>query len=152
MFNPYVALGGLLAFVAAVSGAFFEGKTVEAGAQAQTKLTALTDAIADGKAKSAKIDQLEAERQQLENFRQSAVREIYHETAKIIERPVYKTVCIDQDGVNLLDRAADVASGHPTAQGEPPPQRLPQPQGASGSSPLATQTGQPVPASGASHR
>lgn len=152
MFNPYVALGGVLAFVAAVSGAFFEGKKVEAGEQARTKLTALTDAIADGKAKGAQINELEAERQNLENLRQSAVREIYHETAKIIERPVYKTVCIDQDGVNLLDRAADVASGHPSAQGGPPAQQLPPPQGASGSSPPATQIGQPVPASAASHR
>lgn len=43
--------------------------------------------------------------------RQTTQREIVRESVKIVDRPVYRTVCIDGDGVRLLDRAADAANG-----------------------------------------
>jgi hypothetical protein len=53
-----------------------------------------------------------AEAQQAAEYeRQANVREIYHETQKVIERPVYRNVCVDADGVRLLDRAAATANG-----------------------------------------
>jgi hypothetical protein len=114
-FNPYMLLGGAGLILAATTGAFFEGKHVAAGEAAQAQDRALTAAIADGKAKGKRINELEAERQNLENLRASAVREIYHDTSKIIERPVYQNVCIDSDGVKLLDRAQSIASGRVSA-------------------------------------
>ena len=36
--------------------------------------------------------------------------EIHHETTRIIDRPVYRSVAVDADGVRLLDRARAAAS------------------------------------------
>lgn len=111
-FNPYMLLGGAGLILVATTGAFFEGKHVAAGEFAQGQSTALAKAIQDGKDKGQKINELETERQNLENLRQSAVREIYHDTSKIIERPIYRNECIDADGVGVLDRSQALASGH----------------------------------------
>lgn len=115
--NPYVMLGGVALLATATGGAFFEGKHVEAGENSTRQLTALTDALADAKDKQTTINSLDAEKQRIENLRQAAVREIDHETTTVIERPVYKNVCVDADGVSLLDRAQDISSGH--AGGDP---------------------------------
>ncbi|ARR55313.1 hypothetical protein HY78_18640 [Rhizorhabdus wittichii DC-6] len=40
-------------------------------------------------------------------------RSIIHETLRIIERPVYRNLCVDADGVGLLDRAAANANRTP---------------------------------------
>lgn len=57
-----------------------------------------------------KIDHASEASQQREYARQSIVREIHHESQKVIERPVYRNVCVDADGVGLLDRAAATAN------------------------------------------
>ncbi|MDC7675382.1 hypothetical protein [Asticcacaulis machinosus] len=49
-----------------------------------------------------------------ETQRQTAVKEIHRETQRIIERPVYRTVCIDTDGLRILDQAADIANSKTT--------------------------------------
>jgi hypothetical protein len=46
-----------------------------------------------------------------EGQRRETVREIYREVPTIVDRPVYRTVCSDDDGVSLLDRAAAAANG-----------------------------------------
>lgn len=46
-----------------------------------------------------------------ESARRETVREIYLEVPKLIDRPVYHSVCGDDDGVRLLDRAAAAANG-----------------------------------------
>jgi GAF domain-containing protein len=56
------------------------------------------------------IDAATQRAQVAELTRQTSVREIRHESEKIIERPVYSAVCIDADGVRLLDRAAATAN------------------------------------------
>ncbi|ATI79457.1 hypothetical protein [Sphingobium yanoikuyae] len=63
----------------------------------------------------AQIDASAQRHQAAEYARQGAVREIYHESQKVIERPVYRNVCLDADGVGLLDRAAATANGEPVA-------------------------------------
>lgn len=118
--NPYMILGGAGLVLAATTGAFFEGKHVAKGEYAQQKLTALSDALADVKGKQTTINELDAEKTRLEDIRQAAVREIDHETTTVIERPVYRNVCVDADGVSLLDRAQDLASGHPGGSAGPP--------------------------------
>lgn len=59
----------------------------------------------------SQIDASAQQHQANQNARQAGVREIYHDSQKIIERPVYGTVCVDADGVGLLDRAAATANG-----------------------------------------
>lgn len=56
---------------------------------------------------------------QADQARQSTHREIIRESTKIVDNPVYRNVCVDADGVRLLDRAIDNANaGHsgPPAQ------------------------------------
>ena len=57
-----------------------------------------------------KLDASSEAAQVKEYARQGSVREIYHESQKVIERPVYSSVCVDADGVGLLDRAAATAN------------------------------------------
>lgn len=57
-----------------------------------------------------KIDIAAQASQQREYARQSIVREIHHESQKVIEHPVYSALCVDADGVGLLDRAAASAN------------------------------------------
>jgi hypothetical protein len=64
-----------------------------------------------------RIDTSAQAHQAREYARQTTVRDIYHESEKIIDRPVYGAACIDADGVRLLDRAAATANG----QREPDP-------------------------------
>ncbi|MHA3791439.1 hypothetical protein [Sphingomonas sp. YL-JM2C] len=71
-------------------------KANRAMAKAQTRIDAIGAA---GAAASAAEDQ--------EN------RSIIHETLRIIERPVYRNLCVDADGVGLLDRAAANANRTP---------------------------------------
>lgn len=44
--------------------------------------------------------------------RRETVREIYREVPTIIDRPVYRTVCGDNDGVRILARARAAANGN----------------------------------------
>jgi hypothetical protein len=53
--------------------------------------------------------------------RHTTVREINRDVPTIIDRPVYGNVCVDADGVRLLDRAQAAANGEggPGAAGGP---------------------------------
>lgn len=111
-FNPYAALGGVGLFIAATTGAFFEGKHVAQGEAAREKLGQLVQALNERDAKQKQIDQLEKAATQREQDRQVEVRNVYTEIPKLIDRPVYRNVCVDGDGVRLLDRAQAAAGGH----------------------------------------
>lgn len=62
---------------------------------------------------------------------QIETREVYHEALKIVDRPIYRSVCVDADGSGLLDRAranadrplagepADGATGPPAVPAQP---------------------------------
>lgn len=63
------------------------------------------------------IEQAAIRHMEADQNRQSTQREIVRESVKIVDRPVYRNVCIDGDGVRLLDRAADAANG---ANGDDP--------------------------------
>jgi hypothetical protein len=122
-FNPYVALGGLLAFIAAVSGAFFEGKHVEAGEESNAKLHQLVQALDDRDQKQKQIDTLETAAAAKEQQRQTIIREVTREIPTIIRDPVYSNVCVTDPGVRALDRAAAAANGDspgPAAGGSGP--------------------------------
>jgi len=65
----------------------------------------------------AKIDALAGQAAQSENARQAAARENRNASQEILARPLYRTVCVDADGVRLLDQAADIANGGAAGQG-----------------------------------
>lgn len=61
------------------------------------------------------IEQAVLKHLEAEQARQSTQREIVRESERVVERPVYRSQCVDADGVRLLDRAAANANGEPAA-------------------------------------
>lgn len=107
----HVILAGALTASAAGIGGFFYGTRVGAAQEQAAQKRADDAARAERDKLQGQIDASTERSQAAEYARQSNVREIYHESQKVVERPVYHNVCIDVDGVGLLDRAADVANG-----------------------------------------
>lgn len=101
------AVGALLLVV----GAFFYGRHVgytecendhlKAAAAAQEKREKQIGRAQAGDAKAAEADVQ----------RETIVREITREVPKVIDRPVYRNVCIDADGVRIIGRAVEAANG-----------------------------------------
>ncbi len=107
----HLAMAGALAACATGIGGYFHGVRVGI-AQEQAAQHRADAAAAKVRAElQGQIDRSATAFQTAENTRQSSVREIYHESQKIIERPVYSAVCVDADGLGLLDRAAAIANG-----------------------------------------
>jgi hypothetical protein len=94
-----------------------EGKSQERLAIANEIAAAQVATDAAATALQAKIDQLAAQATQSATARQSAVKENRNASQSVLARPVYRTVCVDADGVRLLDQAADIANGHPPGAG-----------------------------------
>lgn len=97
--------------IALLAGAYVfgraDGRAIERDKQAAVK--AATEAE---RAKRAdRVEQIAGAAQQASTTRQENVREIYRESHTVTERPVYRNVCVDADGMRLLDRAAAAANG-----------------------------------------
>lgn len=111
----HLALAGALAACVAGIGGFFYGTYVGTAQEqaAQKRADDATDVVREQL--QGEIDAGAQAHQSTEYARQANVREIYRETQKVIERPVYRNVCVDADGVGLLDRAAAIANGEGVA-------------------------------------
>lgn len=107
----HLALAGALASCIAGIGGFFYGTHVGAAQEQAAQKRADDAREAERRKLQGQMDAATERHQAAEFARQGDVREIYHESQKIIERPVYRNVCIDADGVRLLDRAAATANG-----------------------------------------
>jgi hypothetical protein len=107
---PYLALAGALAACVAGIGGYIHGVGVGVAREQAAQKRADDARAAATKALQSQIDASTERHQASEYARQSNVREIYHESQKVIERPVYRSVCVDADGVGLLDRAAATAN------------------------------------------
>ena len=109
--NPYAIAGCVILGVAALGGAYIEGRVdgrhIEEAAQSRADKAAqkVRDEL------QGQIDASAQQHQTTENGRQQTVREIDHEKETIVERPVYSERCFDADGVRLLQRAAANANG-----------------------------------------
>jgi hypothetical protein len=113
----HVALAGALAACVAGIGGFAYGVKVGT-AQEQAAQKRADDAAETERAKRQDVADAAAEQHQVAEYaRQTNTREITREVATIVERPVYRSTCLDADGVRLLDRAAAVANG--ASIGEP---------------------------------
>lgn len=108
-------LGAALAVCLIGIAGFAYGVHVGAAQEQATQKRADDARDAERRKLQAQIDASAQRHQAAEYARQGAVREIYHESQKIIDRPVYRNVCLDADGVGLLDRAAATANGEPVA-------------------------------------
>ena len=109
--KAHLAMAAALAACAAGMGGYVHGLGV-GHAQEQAAQKRVDDARdAERRKLQGQIDAATERAQAAEIARQSNVREIYHESQKVVERPVYRNVCVDADGVGLLDRAAAIANG-----------------------------------------
>lgn len=115
--RTHIALVGALLAVACAAGAFVYGTRVGVAQEQAAQKRANDAANAERRRNQDTIDALAERHQATEYARQANVREIYHESEKVIDRPVYRNVCIDADGIGLLDRATAIANG--TGVGEP---------------------------------
>jgi hypothetical protein len=108
--NPYAIVGGLVLSVAALGGSYIAGRMDGAHIEqaAEAKADKAAQKVRDEK--QGQIDTASQQHQSDENARQQAVREIDHEKQTIIERPVFSNVCLDDDGLRLLQSAADNAN------------------------------------------
>lgn len=139
--NPYLILVGVLAIGGAYVGGRFDGQAIEKGAE----LRADREAEKVRVQLQGQIDTSATAAQTVENQRQTDVRSIYREKETIVDRPVYRNVCVDADGVGLLDRAAAIANGF----GFTPPARPAAPAAEPGADSGGGDGGQTVPGNGA---
>lgn len=104
-------VGGLALLIALLAACYIAGRR-DGRAIADGQQAAVDRAVAAERGKrEAAVTKGDAAGQARETDRQSHVREITRETNTITERPVYRNVCVDADGVRILDRAAAVANG-----------------------------------------
>jgi len=115
--KAWLAGGGaavLLASLTASHGCvYFKGRAAGAASVEAKYDKALAKARAALAKGQAKIDSLESATATARATQDQESRSITHETLRIVERPVYRTVCVDADGVGLLDRAAANANRTP---------------------------------------
>lgn len=109
--SPYVAAGAALLLLGTHTGAFFVGKDYGADGVRAEQAEELEQALKDKKAAEQRIADLELAAQNKEVIRETTVREINRDVPRIVTRDIYHNVCIDVDGVQLLDRAAEAANG-----------------------------------------
>lgn len=107
----YLALGGAVGVLALIIGAYFYGVSVGKDREARVFRQKI-DRMAEAARRLGDAAQAADERAAAQDVaRQTVVREIVREVPKIIDRPVYRNVCVDADGVGLLRRSVAAANG-----------------------------------------
>lgn len=108
--KSHLAMAAALAACTAGIGGFFYGTSVGVAQEQAAQKRADDAREVERKKLQGQIDASSERFQTSEYARQDNVREIYHESQKVVERPVYRNLCVDADGVGLLDRAAATAN------------------------------------------
>lgn len=109
--RPYLAIIGAVVAVALLAAAYIAGRR-DGRAIADGKQAAIEKAVkAERDKRETAVATTEAAGAARETDRQEKVREIYRETNTITERPVYRNLCVDADGVRLIERATGIANG-----------------------------------------
>ena len=124
--RPYLALVGAIVAVALLATAYIAGRR-DGRAIADGKQAAVERAVkAERDKRETNVATGEKAGAAKETDRQEKVREVYRETNTVTERPVYRNICIDGDGVRLIERATAIANGDnpgapPHPAGDPAP-------------------------------
>jgi hypothetical protein len=100
-----------LAALSLAAGAYFMGDSAGANRVIARDAKAARSITAKAQKIQAQADQVQDGLAAIEGQRRDIVREIYREVPKIIDRPVYRNICVDADGLRLIDRATDAANG-----------------------------------------
>jgi hypothetical protein len=91
--------------------AFFFGVSYEGNRIRAKQLVEFQVEQARAASKQLQINAASFRQGKSEAVRGETVREIYREVAKIVDRPVYRNVCLDADGLRILSSAAATANG-----------------------------------------
>lgn len=110
-FSPYLYLGGALAVLLALAGAYAYGRSDGAQIEQAAQARAARAVLAERDRRATEVAVVDAAGANAEIDRQTTVRETRHDVERIIERPVYRSVCTDADSVPVLDRATAAANG-----------------------------------------
>lgn len=119
MVNPYSIIGGILIVLAAAVGGFSAGWKSHSGIVSERELAAVNERQAAYDA-SIKRESVIAEKVASEVAKINAnTRIIEREKLKIVERPVYSNVCLDADGLRIIEQArlgSKANTGKPAAE------------------------------------
>jgi len=102
------ALGGL----ALLGGAYAYGDSNGANRVIARNAKAEAKAVAAMEKGRLAIETVSSRLSEARRDQDTQFRTIYHEATKIIERPVYRNICVDADGMRLLDRARETANAN----------------------------------------
>lgn len=114
--NPYVIIGAIVVILGALSGAYFKGHHDAALAceVQRDKDRAVGQLLKDKEAANAADQSTKVEERHARA--QIVYRNITKEVEKVVEHPVYRSVCFDDDGLRAAN-AALARSG--TTAGQP---------------------------------
>ncbi len=113
----YLYLGGAIATLLLIIGAFLYGVNVGEAREARVMQEKI-DRIAKATARMVRAAQvIDAAAAARDTERRTTMREIIREVPRLVDRPVYRNVCIDADGVRLVQRAVSAANGERAASG-----------------------------------
>lgn len=108
--NSYVLIGAVASLALVGTGAYLVGDSAGANRVIARDAKAMQKAIGAINNGRVAIDTLSGRVAEAQVGQQSVIREIYHDATTILQRPVYRSACIDSDGVRLLDRATAAAN------------------------------------------
>lgn len=103
--SPTALIGGGLLVLAALGGAYWQGRVDGGNAVSASVVKSLDRAEKARQRIAAAIDDVASRHAAASTAQTTETREIYRETIRIVDRPVYRNQCADADGVQLLDRA-----------------------------------------------
>lgn len=114
--NPYALIGAGLLFLLAVGGAYFQGRSDGRAVVNAQALRAMKKGLDALEARRVQIDALNSKLATAQTAQSTETREIFHESVKIVDRPVYRTTCGDSSAGGLFDRARANANRAPASE------------------------------------
>ncbi|MFS0738191.1 hypothetical protein ABC347_14200 [Sphingomonas sp. 1P06PA] len=103
--SPTSLIGCGLLVLAALGGAYRQGR-VDGGNAVSAKVVKSLERAEQARQRiAAAVDDVATHHAAAGTAQATETREIYRETIRIVDRPVYRNQCADADGVQLLDRA-----------------------------------------------
>jgi len=108
---PFVGSYGKLAGMGVLAAALFVAGYKVADWRASATLLGVVEAGAEHYRQEAQRADRLAKELEVERDRQKIVyRDVVKEVTRVVERPVYRSECIDDDGLRLANRALDGAT------------------------------------------
>lgn len=118
LLNPWTILGVLLASLGLAVGGFLEGRKFEEGIAARANLVAEQAFQQAYEAQAGRYNVAAAKLEEAKAKRRVVERTITKEVDRVVEKPVYRNVCLDADGLRVANDAlagevsADPAQPH----------------------------------------